>query len=181
MWAAYCFLCFQKEESGLLRGKDEMESGSGSEHIEGVSGNEQENEQQPKKKRYHRHTARQIQEMEAYAPHLFVAYFFGKSCEERLLGFTTLTITTYLSSLSSLFKECPHPDDKQRMKLSQELGLKPRQVKFWFQNRRTQMKVRMLASRHLMIPTTFSIPFTFMVTLKLASYHGCTILEKYKR
>lgn len=44
------------------------------------------------------------------------------------------------------------------MKLSQELGLKPRQVKFWFQNRRTQMKVRMLASRHLMIPTSPSIP-----------------------
>lgn len=42
----------------------------------------------------------------------------------------------------SLFKECPHPDDKQRMKLSQDLGLKPRQVKFWFQNRRTQMKVQ---------------------------------------
>lgn len=114
--------------------------------------------------------------------HIYLLHnFFGKSCEERLLGFTTLTITTYLSSLSSLFKECPHPDDKQRMKLSQELGLKPRQVKFWFQNRRTQMKVRMLASRHLMIPTTFSIPFTFMVTLKLASYHACTILEKNKR
>lgn len=62
------FCVFQKEESGLLRGKDEMESGSGSEHIEGVSGNEQENEQQPKKKRYHRHTAHQIHEMEAYAP-----------------------------------------------------------------------------------------------------------------
>ncbi|WVZ57754.1 hypothetical protein U9M48_008099, partial [Paspalum notatum var. saurae] len=38
--------------------------------------------------------------------------------------------------------ECPHPDDKQRLKLSQELGLKPRQVKFWFQNRRTQMKAQ---------------------------------------
>ncbi|KAL6008202.1 hypothetical protein ACLOJK_033708 [Asimina triloba] len=93
------------------RGKEEeMESGgSGSGHMEGGAasgGEELENEQKAKKKRYHRHTARQIQEMEA------------------------------------LFKECPHPDDKQRMKLSQELGLKPRQVKFWFQNRRTQMKAQ---------------------------------------
>nr|XP_016494822.1 PREDICTED: homeobox-leucine zipper protein HDG5-like isoform X1 [Nicotiana tabacum] len=102
-----------KEENGLLKSKEEMDSGSGSEHIEGMSGNEleteqhQQQQQQPgKKKRYHRHTARQIQEMEA------------------------------------LFKECPHPDDKQRLKLSQDLGLKPRQVKFWFQNRRTQMKAQ---------------------------------------
>ncbi|XP_027180224.1 homeobox-leucine zipper protein HDG5 isoform X2 [Coffea eugenioides] len=98
------------EENGMSRSKEEiLESGSGSEHVEGgVSGNEQEAEQQQptKKKRYHRHTARQIQEMEA------------------------------------LFKECPHPDDKQRLKLSQDLGLKPRQVKFWFQNRRTQMKAQ---------------------------------------
>jgi len=45
------------------------QSGSGSEQVEDKSGNEQEinNEQQAtKKKRYHRHTARQIQEMEAY-------------------------------------------------------------------------------------------------------------------
>ncbi|KAK4368799.1 hypothetical protein RND71_012591 [Anisodus tanguticus] len=102
-----------KEENGLLESKEEMDSGSGSEHIEGMSGNElepeqqQQQQQQPgKKKRYHRHTVRQIQEMEA------------------------------------LFKEFPHPDDKQRLKLSQDLGLKPRQVKFWFQNRRTQMKAQ---------------------------------------
>ncbi|XP_022881662.1 homeobox-leucine zipper protein HDG5 [Olea europaea var. sylvestris] len=97
-----------KEENGLAKSKEDMESGSGSEHIEGFSGNEKEIEEQPqpKKKHYHRHTARQIQEME------------------------------------TLFKECPHPDDKQRKKLSQDLGLKPRQVKFWFQNRRTQMKAQ---------------------------------------
>lgn len=104
-----------KEENGLFKSKEEMDSGSGSEHIEGMSGNELEPDQQQqqqqqqqtgKKKRYHRHTVRQIQEME------------------------------------SLFKECPHPDDKQRLKLSQDLGLKPRQVKFWFQNRRTQMKAQ---------------------------------------
>ncbi|XP_050234758.1 homeobox-leucine zipper protein HDG5 [Mercurialis annua] len=107
-----------KEENELMvRGKEEMESGSGSEQLEEKSGNEQEisTQQPPKKKRYHRHTARQIQEME------------------------------------SLFKECPHPDDKQRMKLSHELGLKPRQVKFWFQNRRTQMKAQQDRSENIIL------------------------------
>ncbi|KAM7274841.1 hypothetical protein ACFE04_016707 [Oxalis oulophora] len=60
----------------------------------------------PKKKRYHRHTQHQIQEMEAF------------------------------------FKECPHPDDKQRKELSRELALEPLQIKFWFQNKRTQMKTQ---------------------------------------
>ncbi|XP_022986270.1 homeobox-leucine zipper protein HDG2-like isoform X2 [Cucurbita maxima] len=67
-----------------------------------VSGDDQ--DPRPKKKRYHRHTQHQIQEMEAF------------------------------------FKECPHPDDKQRKELSRELNLEPLQVKFWFQNKRTQMK-----------------------------------------
>ncbi|XP_037448423.1 homeobox-leucine zipper protein ROC8-like [Triticum dicoccoides] len=59
-----------------------------------------------RKKRYHRHTPRQIQQLEA------------------------------------MFKECPHPDENQRLHLSRELGLEPRQIKFWFQNRRTQMKAQ---------------------------------------
>ncbi|XP_015070655.1 homeobox-leucine zipper protein PROTODERMAL FACTOR 2-like isoform X2 [Solanum pennellii] len=40
------------------------------------------------------------------------------------------------------FKECPHPDDKQRKELGKRLGLEPLQVKFWFQNKRTQMKAQ---------------------------------------
>ncbi|KAJ0240214.1 Homeobox-leucine zipper protein HDG3 [Hirschfeldia incana] len=57
-----------------------------------------------KRKRYHRHTQQQIQEMENF------------------------------------FKECPHPDEKQRKELSRQLGLDHLQIKFWFQNKRTQNK-----------------------------------------
>ncbi|KAK9268043.1 hypothetical protein L1049_010482 [Liquidambar formosana] len=85
---------------------EEFESKSGTENMEAASGDDQDPTQRPKKKRYHRHTQRQIQEMESF------------------------------------FKECPHPDDKQRKELSRELGLEPLQVKFWFQNKRTQMKAQ---------------------------------------
>ncbi|MED6159058.1 hypothetical protein PIB30_038840 [Stylosanthes scabra] len=40
------------------------------------------------------------------------------------------------------FKDCNHPDEKQRADLSRRLGLENKQVKFWFQNRRTQMKTQ---------------------------------------
>ncbi|KAL1345723.1 hypothetical protein AAHE18_08G137900 [Arachis hypogaea] len=87
--------------------EDEFDSAtkSGSENQEGGASGEDQDPRPNKKKRYHRHTQHQIQEMEAF------------------------------------FKECPHPDDKQRKELSRELGLEPLQVKFWFQNKRTQMKI----------------------------------------
>ncbi|KAH9793103.1 homeobox-leucine zipper protein HDG2 [Citrus sinensis] len=94
-----------ESEIARLREEEFDSTKSGSENHEGASGDDQ--EQRPnKKKRYHRHTQHQIQEMEAF------------------------------------FKECPHPDDKQRKELSRELGLEPLQVKFWFQNKRTQMKTQ---------------------------------------
>ncbi|THG13084.1 hypothetical protein TEA_029730 [Camellia sinensis var. sinensis] len=40
------------------------------------------------------------------------------------------------------FKECQHPDDNQRRQLSRELGLESKQIKFWFQNKRTQTKAQ---------------------------------------
>ncbi|PPD90077.1 hypothetical protein GOBAR_DD13014 [Gossypium barbadense] len=76
--------------------------------MDGASGDDQDAaDKPPRKKRYHRHTPQQIQELEA------------------------------------LFKECPHPDEKQRLELSKRLCLETRQVKFWFQNRRTQMKTQL--------------------------------------
>ncbi|XP_052183651.1 homeobox-leucine zipper protein HDG11-like isoform X2 [Diospyros lotus] len=47
-----------------------------------------------------------------------------------------------IQKLEAMFKDFPHPDEKQRLQLSRELGLAPRQIKFWFQNRRTQMKAQ---------------------------------------
>ncbi|QCE02807.1 homeobox-leucine zipper protein ANTHOCYANINLESS 2-like isoform X2 [Vigna unguiculata] len=97
------------EPNGLRRSREEEhESRSGSDNIDGASGDEQDAaDKPPRKKRYHRHTPQQIQELEA------------------------------------LFKECPHPDEKQRLELSKRLSLETRQVKFWFQNRRTQMKTQL--------------------------------------
>ncbi|KAL0421700.1 UNVERIFIED_CONTAM: Homeobox-leucine zipper protein HDG11 [Sesamum latifolium] len=50
--------------------------------------------------------------------------------------------THQIQRLEAMFKECPHPDEKTRNQLSRELNLHPRQIKFWFQNRRTQMKAQ---------------------------------------
>ncbi|KAK9056379.1 hypothetical protein SSX86_027469 [Deinandra increscens subsp. villosa] len=87
-----------------MLGDDDHDSKSGT---EAPSGNDQDpNQHLNKKKRYHRHTQHQIQEMEAF------------------------------------FKECPHPDDKQRKELGRRLSLAPLQIKFWFQNKRTQMKAQ---------------------------------------
>ncbi|KAH6817868.1 Homeobox-leucine zipper family protein / lipid-binding START domain-containing protein [Perilla frutescens var. frutescens] len=93
---------------GGRRSRDEEhESRSGSDN-DGASGDDLDAaDKPPRKKRYHRHTPQQIQELE------------------------------------SLFKECPHPDEKQRLELSKRLCLETRQVKFWFQNRRTQMKTQL--------------------------------------
>ncbi|KAK1412231.1 hypothetical protein QVD17_33308 [Tagetes erecta] len=91
--------------------EEEHESRSGSDNMDGVNSGDDpdagDDGKPPRKKRYHRHTPQQIQELEA------------------------------------LFKECPHPDDKQRLELSRRLCLETRQVKFWFQNRRTQMKTQL--------------------------------------
>ncbi|KAK7303581.1 hypothetical protein RJT34_14491 [Clitoria ternatea] len=46
------------------------------------------------------------------------------------------------AKLEAMFAESPHPDEGQRRKLARELGLEPKQVKFWFQNKRTQMKTQ---------------------------------------
>ncbi|KAL9240439.1 hypothetical protein vseg_014658 [Gypsophila vaccaria] len=47
-----------------------------------------------------------------------------------------------IQELENFFTNCAHPDDKQRLEVGRRLGLSSKQVKFWFQNRRTQMKTQ---------------------------------------
>lgn len=67
-----------------------------------------------------------------------------------------------------MFKECPHPDEKQRLQLSRELGLAPRQIKFWFQNRRTQMKV---------LPFSYTYFFSVYKKSSLLCYKICYAIQ----
>ncbi|KAL7184626.1 hypothetical protein ACSBR2_026718 [Camellia fascicularis] len=47
-----------------------------------------------------------------------------------------------IQQLEAFFKECQHPNDNQRRQLIRELGLESKQIKFWFQNKRTQTKAQ---------------------------------------
>ncbi|KAJ6766774.1 HOMEOBOX-LEUCINE ZIPPER PROTEIN MERISTEM L1 [Salix purpurea] len=47
-----------------------------------------------------------------------------------------------IQQLEKFFKECPHPHENQRRQLSREVGLAAKQIKFWFQNKRTQTKTQ---------------------------------------
>eukprot|EP00249_Psilotum_nudum_P017905 c26546_g1_i1 orf=485-2119(+) len=100
----------QTLESEVMKPReDEFESKSSksSDNLDGGSaGEDHESERRPSRKRYHRHSIYQIQEMERF------------------------------------FKKCQHPDESQRQSLSSDLNLEPKQVKFWFQNKRTQMKAQ---------------------------------------
>ncbi|KAK3219554.1 hypothetical protein Dsin_013524 [Dipteronia sinensis] len=80
--------------------------GPGDDHDANDDQDAHDDDQEPPRKKSHRHTSRQIQVLESF------------------------------------FKEFPHPDENQRTELSEKLGLERRQIKFWFQNKRTQMKTQ---------------------------------------
>ncbi|XP_027338318.1 homeobox-leucine zipper protein HDG9-like [Abrus precatorius] len=49
--------------------------------------------------------------------------------------------------LEAFFERCPNPDETQRDQLAKELELEPKQIKYWFQNKRTETKMSLPASQ----------------------------------
>ncbi|TVU13810.1 hypothetical protein EJB05_37239, partial [Eragrostis curvula] len=45
-------------------------------------------------------------------------------------------------ALESLFQSCSHPDDETRRALGTKIGMDPQQIKNWFQNKRSQNKLK---------------------------------------
>jgi len=65
------------EQNGLRRSREEEQSRSGSDNLDGVSGDEQDaDDKPPRKKRYHRHTPQQIQELERYFSFTIFVFLF---------------------------------------------------------------------------------------------------------
>ncbi len=62
------------------------------------------------------------------------------SCQEKKKRLTT----DQLDSLEQNFQEEIKLDPDRKMKLSKELGLQPRQIAVWFQNRRARWKTKQL-------------------------------------
>ncbi|GAU22865.1 hypothetical protein TSUD_376760 [Trifolium subterraneum] len=59
--------------------------------------------------------------------------------DERRSSYNRLT-SAQTARLEDFMKEYNHPNDAQRQQLAEELGLQPKQIKFWFQNKRTLLK-----------------------------------------
>lgn len=92
-----------------------------------------------------------------------------------LKSFSLITLLCFFFFLNdcSFYLENPLPTEDQRYELGQRLNMEPKQVKFWFQNKRNQMKV----------PKKYkNVNMWLCLFLLFAPYYGpcfCPILNKY--
>lgn len=87
-------------------------------------------------KRMKRHTDDQIKHLERWYQIILITNLFFLS-EEQI----SPIVLSFFFLVCSVFERCTYLGGNQRVELAKKLGMEERQVKFWFQNRRTRKKV----------------------------------------
>ncbi|KAL0720016.1 hypothetical protein Bca4012_069340 [Brassica carinata] len=85
-------------------------------------------------------------------------HVYPKVSQNKMLNATKTEKRTYhrhslqqTQRLEAYFKECPNPEESQRLDLCKELNLEPDQIKFWFQNKRTQNKAQVERNANILL------------------------------
>ena len=105
----------------------------------------------------------------------------GASSKKRRLGVDQVRF------LESSFKEEKKLEPERKVKIAQQLGLQPRQVAIWFQNRRARSRSKQLERDYIVLKSLYDVAtlekqklqdevlFSFLINLILVFYTKCTL------
>ncbi|KAF5460491.1 hypothetical protein F2P56_020355 [Juglans regia] len=83
-------------------------------------------------------------------------------------------------SLEVMFEAESRPEAQVKQQLANELGLRPRQVAIWFQNRRARLKTRQIEREYCMLKASYDNLASNFVSLKRENHQLLIQLQKLK-
>ena len=105
----------------------------------------------------------------------------GSSSKKRRLGVNQVRF------LESSFKEEKKLEPERKAQIAQQLGLQPRQVAIWFQNRRARSRSKQLERDYIVLKSLYDVAtlekqklqdevlFSFLINLILVFHTKCTL------
>ena len=105
----------------------------------------------------------------------------GSSSKKRRLGVNQVRF------LESSFKEERKLEPERKAQIAQQLGLQPRQVAIWFQNRRARSRSKQLERDYIVLKSLYDVAtlekqklqdevlFSFLINLILVFHTKCTL------
>nr|CAB3504184.1 unnamed protein product [Digitaria exilis] len=78
-----------------------------------------------------------------------------------------------IQELRAVFEQCNHPDEKTRRALGTKIGLEARQVRFWFQNQRSQMQAKAMVEDGKLVQQEHATLMAENVSLRHAMVAKC--------
>ncbi|KAM4075154.1 hypothetical protein ACJW30_10G147000 [Castanea mollissima] len=82
--------------------------------------------------------------------------------------------------LETMFKEESRPESRKKQKLANELGLHPRQVATWFQNRRARLKTKQIEREYSLLKASYGTLASNFESLKRDNQLLLLQLQKLK-